>query len=309
MFAGATYLVHRTAISQVLGPNSSLRVSRSDEHGTTWSLLAIMPAINYRDLRDPHFYVIDGKLAIKAITRLPVNSGRDSFVASVSVRTSSPDGGTTWSPLVAIGPETWSFWRVKADTDGMLYSAAYEDGDKSVTLFASPDGVTWTPGAVIYDIAEDTPVETELHRRHRRDGVRGMDGTDDELLGSAAGCVQGVYRRSTVRDVHLRSRATGVRLDGPPESITRSALLDRAQALHRGRESQRTALTSRRLSRLDRARELPSTGDTSYAGVAPIDGDRFRHLLLTNISKTSRGRARCSARLTSGKRRSTSAKL
>src|SRR5262249_27045449 len=50
---GATYLVHRTANSQILGPNSSLRISRSDDHGTTWKLLAILPAINGRDLRDP----------------------------------------------------------------------------------------------------------------------------------------------------------------------------------------------------------------------------------------------------------------
>src|SRR5215467_11679515 len=61
-FGGSTYLVHRTANSQILGPNSSLRVSRSDDHGRTWDLLTIMPAINDRDLRDPSLYVIDGKL-------------------------------------------------------------------------------------------------------------------------------------------------------------------------------------------------------------------------------------------------------
>src|SRR2546426_12813108 len=58
VYRGATYLVHRTAESQVLGPNSSLRVSRSDDHGATWTLLAVMPAIEDRDLRDPHFYVL-----------------------------------------------------------------------------------------------------------------------------------------------------------------------------------------------------------------------------------------------------------
>src|SRR5579859_3306398 len=61
VFNGATYLVYRTANSQILGPNSSLRVSRSDDHGQTWSLLAVIPAIAGRDLRDPSFYQIDGK--------------------------------------------------------------------------------------------------------------------------------------------------------------------------------------------------------------------------------------------------------
>src|SRR5215468_4971488 len=77
VFEGATYLVHRTATSQILGPNSSLRVSRSDDHGKTWRLLAVLPAINDRDLRDPCFYQIGGQLALKALTRLAVNSTRD----------------------------------------------------------------------------------------------------------------------------------------------------------------------------------------------------------------------------------------
>src|ERR1043166_947069 len=77
-FHGATYLVHRTAMSQILGPNSSLWVSRSNDHGKTWRLLAVIPAVDGRDLRDPSFYELGGKLAIKALTRLRVNSVRDS---------------------------------------------------------------------------------------------------------------------------------------------------------------------------------------------------------------------------------------
>src|SRR4249920_1160839 len=51
-FDGATYLVHRTAESQVLGPNSSLRVYRTDDEGATFDLKAIIPAPVDRDLRD-----------------------------------------------------------------------------------------------------------------------------------------------------------------------------------------------------------------------------------------------------------------
>ena len=41
---GATWLVHRTADSQILGPNSSLRVYRSRDEGRTFKLQAIIPA-------------------------------------------------------------------------------------------------------------------------------------------------------------------------------------------------------------------------------------------------------------------------
>src|SRR5262245_5991811 len=53
----AIWLVHRTAMSQILGPNSSLRISRSTDGGVTFQLQAIIPAPLDRDLRDPHFYI------------------------------------------------------------------------------------------------------------------------------------------------------------------------------------------------------------------------------------------------------------
>src|SRR5258708_38393881 len=57
-FHGAIFLVHRTAHSQILGPNSSLRVSRSTDGGRTFTLLAVIAAPANRDLRDPHFYQV-----------------------------------------------------------------------------------------------------------------------------------------------------------------------------------------------------------------------------------------------------------
>lgn len=103
VFAGATYLVHRTAESQILGPNSSLRVYRSTDHGSTWSAPAIIAAPSDRDLHDPSFDVdATGALSLKAITRLPVNSTRDSDVDSITVRTAFVDGA--WTPLAPIGP-------------------------------------------------------------------------------------------------------------------------------------------------------------------------------------------------------------
>jgi hypothetical protein len=66
------------------GPNSSLWVSRSNDHGKTWRPVAVIPAIDDRDLRDPSFYEVGGKLAIKALTRLRVNSLRDSDVDTIS---------------------------------------------------------------------------------------------------------------------------------------------------------------------------------------------------------------------------------
>ncbi len=285
VFAGATYLVHRTAESQILGPNSSLRVYRSDDHGGHFELLAVIPAPTDRDLRDPSFYVIDGQLAIKAITRLPVNSSRDSNVDSISVMTMSSDGGTTWSPLAAIGPPTWSFWRVRDDAAGIHYSAAYADGDVSVSLFSSTDGITWTQGAQIYGVSEDTPLETELVFLPSGNllALVRMDGSDDELLGSMGRLRTKVCTAPPPYSAFDCSyELDGARLDGPVAFLDRSRLFVVAREHILGvANKKRTALYeitySSETGPFDYVLhgELPSAGDTSYAGVAPIAGSRY----------------------------------
>ena len=157
---GAIWFVHRTAGSQVLGPNSSLRVYRSTDHGKTFKLQSIIPAPADRDIRDPSFFKVGRQLHIKAITRLPGFELRDNHAESISVETHSADG-RHWSPRKPIGPEGWGFWRV-VQHGGTYYSAAYEDGDLRVVLYRSHNGTTWTKGPQIYGVSKDTPLETEL---------------------------------------------------------------------------------------------------------------------------------------------------
>src|SRR5262245_11328280 len=181
----AIYFVHRTAGSQILGPNSSLRVYRSRDDGKTFQLQAIIPAPTDRDIRDPAFYTVGKRLFIKAITRLPGFGIRDQGVGSISIETNSSDG-KHWSKQHAIGPEDWGFWRV-VRRDGVYYSAAYEDGDLRVVLYRSTDGRNWTKGPLIYGVSEDTPLETELSfslETHRMLGLVRMDGNDHDYLGN-----------------------------------------------------------------------------------------------------------------------------
>ncbi|HUJ57740.1 MAG TPA: sialidase family protein [Kofleriaceae bacterium] len=288
VWGGAIYLVHRTAESQILGPNSSLRVYRSDDDGAHFTLLAIIPAPSDRDLRDPCFYTIGGNLAIKALTRLPVNSVRDSDVDTITVNTVSSDGGMTWSPLANIGPEMWSFWRIKDDASGVHYSAAYEDGDLAVQLFSSQDGTTWTPGATIYDVSDDTPLETELVFMPSGTllALVRMDGTDDELLGNVGRLRTKVcWAEPPYASFSCPQELTGVRLDGPvaffDHAGKRLFVIARKHFIET-EDRKRTALYELR-GDFDNAGELaivdhgnfPSAGDTSYAGVAPIDDHRF----------------------------------
>jgi hypothetical protein len=284
-FQGAIWLVHRTAESQVLGPNSSLHVFRSTDGGKTFTQTAVIAAPVDRDIRDPHFYTYNGKLFIKTLTRLAVNSTRDSNVDTIAMGASSADG-VTWSDLAAIGPEMWSYWRIKEQA-GVFYTAAYADGDKSVSMFSSTDGVTWTQGGQVYGISADTPLETELTfmPSGKLLALVRTDGNDDELLGNVGRLRTQIcwsdppYATFTCPDVFM-----GQRLDGPLSFFHDGRLFVIARKHLGANDKKRTALFEITgdfeggALAIKEWGELPSAGDTSYAGIAPIDDG---HALVT----------------------------
>jgi hypothetical protein len=158
VFAGSTWLVHRTALSSVPGPNSSLRVYRSVDGGFTLSAILLPPT--GRDIRAPHFFVTSTELRVLAIARLPVVSPRNASTDSHTVITRSSDG-VTWGPFVDAAPATWSLWRPRA-RDGGYSTAGVQDGALAVQRFDSSDGLTFSPAALLPLDAGDTPLDTEL---------------------------------------------------------------------------------------------------------------------------------------------------
>lgn len=286
---GAYWLVHRTARSQVLGPNSALHVYKSQD-GITFQDVAMIQAPSDRDLRDPHFYVVGSELYIHAITRLPVTSTRDSNVDSISVATHSSDG-VTWAALANISPETWSFWRVKQNA-GTYYSAAYQDGDVAVSLFTSTDGIAWTQGAQVYGVAADTPLETELvfFPSGNLLALVRTDGDDAVYLATQPPISTRICWASPPYDsFSCPQTLDGVRLDGPVAFFWNGRLfvIARKHILTDTLGRKRTALYEITAAgdggvldggplAITEWGELPSAGDTSYAGVAMLDANRAR---------------------------------
>ena len=287
---GAIYLVHRTAISQTLGPNSALHVYRSTDSGVTFVETARIDAPTDRDIRDPCFYQVGGELYVKALTRLPVASSRDSNVDTVAVAMHSSDG-VTWAPQVQIGPHGQSFWRIREQA-GVYYTASYQDGDKSVTLYTSTDGVVWTSGASIYIRSADTPLETELmfipgsgsvdagaSQGDRMLALVRMDGTDTELLGDEGRLRTKIcWASAPYATFDCSAEIDGQRLDGPVAFFWGTRLFVVARKHLQGMGKKRTSLFEltgdfahdTALS-IKEWGEVPSAGDTSYAGYAPTD--------------------------------------
>lgn len=289
---GDIYLIHRTARSQILGPNSSMHIYRSTDEGASFTDVATLlaPAAESegntdtgdggylvpsgRDLRDPSFYIAGDKLFVKALTRLPVTSARDSGVNTIAVEAHSTDG-THWTDIVPMGPPTWSFWRIQ-EYKGVYYNAAYHDGDSEVSLFTSTDGVTWTQGASVYAKAEDTPLETELTfmPSGRLLALVRTDGASDQLFGDSDERMTQVCWSDAppYASFHCDAPLKGVRLDGPFSFIEDGRLFVMARKHLGVQDTKRTALyelTGNLEGGPLAAKELfeiPSAGDTSYAG-------------------------------------------
>ena len=282
-FGGAYFLVHRTAYSQRLGPNSSLWIYKSQD-GMSYSNVAVIQAPADRDIRDPAFFTVNGELYMKALARLPVDSIRDSAVDTETLVTHSKDG-IAWTPFQVVAPHGESFWRVK-EFGGKFYSAAYQDGDLKITLFSSADGLTWSQGTDVYTVSVDTPVETELtfFPNGRLLALVRMDGTADELLGDSGRLRTKIcwadppdYSRFA-----CDTEIDGERLDGPLSFFWKNRLFVIARKHLATGDRKRTALFeitgdfvgNGGLGIKDWG-ELPSAGDTSYAGIVQLDDNRF----------------------------------
>jgi hypothetical protein len=280
---GDTWLIHRTAKSQVLGDDSAMHIYRSTDHGKHFTQTAVILALTGRDLRDPAFYVVGDDLYFKALTRLPVTSPRDSDVETITYGWHTSDG-TNWDMLPdQLAPTEWSFWRPKLE-NGVWYSAAYHDGDSQVTLFSSSDGVHWTMGADVYTVSADTPLETELSfmPSGKLLALVRTDGNNDELLGSEGRLrTQLCWSDPPYASFSCSGELERQRLDGPVTFFWKSRLFVVARK-HLGSDGRKRTSLFELLGNLDGGPlsikewgQIPSAGDTSYAGVVPVDDDRF----------------------------------
>jgi hypothetical protein len=259
----------------VLGPNSALHIYRSTDDGVTFTETARIDAPLDRDIRDPHFYVVGARLYVKTLTRLPVLSARDSNVETLAMEIHSDDG-VSWSPLAAIGPARESFWRIK-EHGGTFFTASYADGDQAVTLFTSKDGLAWTKGPLVYGVSADTPLETELvfMPSGKLLALVRMDGVENELLGDAGRLRTKVcWSDAPYTSFSCPDELTGQRLDGPLAFFVGPRLYVVARKHLQGSGRKRTSLFELTGTLeggplgIKEWGELPSAGDTAYAGVA-----------------------------------------
>jgi hypothetical protein len=287
---------------QIGSARARLKIFESRDRGRTFELLSEVNASNLpgdRDIRDPKFVKMGGRLFLYAISRLPGFHYRDLFGEAWTVRAESTDGGRTWTPPVKTyedvdtgGTETyWGFWRFtkRVHTDSgkrrrTLYATGYQDFDTAVGLFASDDGITWTKRSTIIDSYDDVPSEAELQFFGRNDetavALVRLDNQDILADGQTAICTS-----HDPFDTWECGRRIEQRLDGPTWIVRRTRGRVRSFVFARKHlpcTFKRTAIYELRGDLTDpgapievcEIQELESSGDTAYTSLAPLGRNR-----------------------------------
>jgi hypothetical protein len=226
------------------------------------------------ELRDPKFAAIGDRLFLYALRNRTWNPE-----PYTSVYTVSPDG-SSWAPLVDIEPEGWLFWHPETFDSISWYAPAYLHLHGEAILLKTGDGMNWSVVSQIHK--GDRIDETALH--FLPDGrmiVTGrLEGSESIWGHPQAATLIAIAAPPYTEWARAKSRVT--RLDGPrlfrydgqmyavgryqpartaPLSKQGSVLCKKRTSLFLVKEDSLTYLS-----------DLPSAGDTAYAGVV-IRGD------------------------------------
>jgi hypothetical protein len=269
------YLVHASSPYHFATEKCRL-VIRSSGDARAWEKLSEVN-IPGEDIRDPKFAVIGGRLFLYVLksTRFIAEPYR------TALRTSAD--GRTWTPLVDIDPEGWLFWRPKTRDGRTWYVPAYWHEHGKSILLESTDGVRWSQVSVIHEGDWNDETDIEFLPDGRMIATARLEGSDRWLGDKNASTL--IALAAPPYTVWKSTKSHVTRLDGPalfsyngktyavgrhnPDRVGFFSYFGSILA------RKRTALYRVLGDRLVYLSDLPSAGDTSYAGVVLHDGHAY----------------------------------
>jgi hypothetical protein len=316
---GQWLLVHAASPYHMGTPRSRLVIRRCADAlpaaGSRWETLAEL-RVPGSDIRDPIFAPIGERLLLYALTNQGFYATPSGTVLAAS------DDGARWSEFEAVGPPGWLFWRVRPHPSErepgggpLWYASAYWKDHGESILLRSADGRAWDRVASIH--RGEANDETEITFLPGPDGAptsrmlatARLEVSPDSLAGHPDASTLLAFSDPPYREWSdarkLRSRVT--RLDGPVSfadggrlfAVARAQPGPRRWPLHLGSSwaRKRTALfwidpgreapggTGEGEPRLVRLSDLPSAGDTSYAGVVLHEGALYADYYTSRVDR------------------------
>jgi hypothetical protein len=317
LWRGSFWLVHAASPYHMGTPRSRLVVRRCSDPepgpGSRFEAVAEL-RVPGADVRDPKLAPIGGRLFLYALT----NHGFYAIPSGTVLATS--DDGLRWSAFEPLEPAGWLFWRPKrapeAAEEGapLWYTSAYWKDHGESILLRSRDGRAWERVSTIHQGEANDETEIEfLPDAGGRPSTRllataRLEVTPDALTGNLEASTLLAFSDPPYAEWRearkLRTQAT--RLDGPVlfSHGGRVFAVARAQPGRRSGLTRLGSLLARKRTALfwiDPGREapgggsgeprlvwlsdLPSAGDTSYAGAVLRDGMLYAGYYTSRIDR------------------------
>jgi hypothetical protein len=289
-FRNAFYLAHARSPFHFGNAESEL-IIKSSADGRNWMDVAVLGQ-GAGDIRDPKFAVIGDKLFVYALLN------REIYPLPHATRVSWTEDGRHWSALTSLGHEGWLFWRPKTRDGKNWYVPAYWHKFHHNALFRTTDGVSFE---MIASISKGRFIN-EPEIEFLEDGRLLASGRGDYLKESLQQII-GIPTSSTVLCVapppytawQETAETQLTRLDGPVMfsynkriyAIGRAHPYSGALFPRRGAvlAKKRTAIFEVSPTGLVYISDLPSCGDTSYAGVVVMGECAYIAYYTNNIEK------------------------
>jgi hypothetical protein len=203
------------------------------------------------------------------------------------------DDGVSWSSWRDVEPKGWLLWRPKQLGDTWFVPAYWHEHGKSV-LLRSTDGVDWSIHSVIHEGDQNDETDIEFLADGRMIATARLE-MSDSYFGHRDGCTLVAVSEPPFEEWGAGTRSYVTRLDGPNlfsyngevyavgryQPYTDGLLGKQGSILSR----KRTSLFLVRQDGLVRLSDLPSAGDTSYAGVVVRGDDLYVCYYTSNVEK------------------------
>lgn len=283
---GSYYLVYASSPSHLASSKCHLVVLCS-QNARHWERIARLD-VSPEDIRDPKLAVIAGQLFLFALKNVALNPE-----PYTTIFTFSPDG-RSWAPFREIEPHGWLFWRPKSRDGKTWYVPAYWWKHGRAVLFSSQDGIHWQLVSEIYIGGRIDETDLEFLPDGRMIATGRLEYNASPFGDRHGGTLIAISDPPYLRwEKKLETRLT--RLDGPnlfswngkvyaigryqpevwgPFAWQGSAFARKRTALFVVSEQGLTYLT-----------DLPSSGDTSYAGAVIIDDQLYVSYYTSDIRR------------------------
>jgi hypothetical protein len=278
---GVFWLVYVSSPSHFAIKKSRLVLLRSSD-AQTWYEVQKFDG-GGEDIRDPKLAVIQGQMFLCALLNQKFDPEPYKTIAA-----HSPDG-LSWSPFREVAPSGWLMGRPVTSDKQVWYAPAHRLDHGAAVLLKSTDGVNWSIHSTIFQgKKEERADETAIQflQDGRLIAATRLEAGSSVFGSSQAGTLISVAASPFTAWTQItKSRVT--RLDGP----TLFRIEDQVYAVGRSQpkvsapfqglgstfSQKRTALflVQENAEGLIHLTDLPSCGDTSYAGVAIADGKVF----------------------------------